>query len=275
MERSVVLITGVTSGMGKATVELLSSSGYRVYGTTRNLEKYKQENKEIEGVEILEVDILSENSLERAVQIILKKESGIDVLINNAGYGTAGAVENTSIKEAQDQLDVNFFGTVRAINAVLPSMREKGSGLIINTSSIVGQMGIPYQAFYSASKYAIEGFTEALRMEVKGFGITVVMVEPGDVKSGFTGNRLRTKNSQKNTAYQEMMERSIAIVVKDEMKGSPPEKVAQLMLKILQKKSPRLRYTVGPTGQIISTHLKKYMPFGLWENMIMDHMKMK
>ncbi len=274
MERSVVLITGVSSGMGKATVEELGKKGYKVYGTTRDLRKYRRQNKALPNTEILQVDITGDASVKKAVEYIIKKESRIDVLVNNAGYGTAGAIETAGMKEAKDQFEINFFSVLRMMNAVLPHMRQNKSGLIINISSIVGQMGIPFQALYCASKYAIEGLTESLRMEVKRFGIHVAMIEPGDVKSGFTDGRIRINNKKEPGIYDAMLDKSMAIVEKDERNGIEPEKVAKLIEKIIRAKSPRLRYTVGPGGEIVSMYLKRFIPGGLWEYMLMDHLKL-
>ncbi len=252
-------------------MELLSQSGHRVYGTTRNLKKFKTENSDSQTDNVFEVDLTDEKSIQEATGLILKKEGTIDVLINNAGYGTAGAAEETGVTDAMKQFDVNFFAVLRTVNAVLPSMRSQKSGLIINISSIVGQMGIPFQSIYCASKYAIEGYTESLRMEVKNLGIKVVLVEPGDVKTGFTDNREKFETSD---AYAGAVYRSIDIVESDERKGYPPEKVARLIEKIIREKSPRLRYSTGPFEQILSLHLKRLVPHKFFEFLIMDHMKM-
>jgi len=275
MEKSVVLITGVTSGIGKATAALLSSSGHRVYGTTRNLTRYQKTNPETPGLEILEVDITDEKSIQEAVSSILAKEDKIDVLINNAGYGTSGPAETIDINEAQDQFEVNLFSIMRMTNAVLPAMRSRQSGLIINISSIVGQMGIPFQSVYCSSKYAVEGYTESLAMEIKNLGIHTVLIEPGDIKTGFTANRKKADARGSDNIYQDAVLRSMEIVEKDEQKGSPPEKVALLIQKVMGKKSPRLRYSTGPFEQMLSLHLKRFVPQRFFEFLIMDHMKMR
>ena len=274
MADQVVLVTGVSSGIGRAIVERLSAGGYRVYGTTRNLKHCSERAGDIVGAEILEVDITQDKSVDKAVHYITGKEKGIDVLINNAGYGLAGPVEDTSIEEAQDLFDVNFFGVLRMIRAVVPIMRRRRSGLIINMSSIVGLMGIPFQALYCGSKYAIEGFSESLRMELKNFGIRVVMVEPGDVKTGFTDNRVKKTGPGNIEEYRPIMDRSMEVVERDERNGYPADKIALLVASIIRKKSPQLRYPVGKFEQMISLPLKKIVPGGIFESIIMQHLKL-
>lgn len=271
----VVLVTGVSSGIGRAVVECLSGGGIKVYGTTRNLKNFRKKNGDNPGAEILEVDLADEASIAKAVKHITGKEKRIDVLVNNAGYGHAGPVEDTSIKEAQELFDVNFFGMMRMTRAVLPYMRRDKAGLIVNISSIVGLMGIPFQALYCASKYAVEGFSESLRMEVKNLGIRVVIVEPGDVKTGFTDNRVKKSGSGISEGYRAVMEKSMAVVERDERNGYPAEKVARLIADIIRKKSPRLRYPVGKFDQMISLPLKKIVPGGFFESIIMQHLQLK
>lgn len=274
MKHLVILITGVTSGIGKAMLERLSRDGHRVYGCTRSCKRYYELNEKTAGAEILELDITDEISVKRAVATIVDKEKRIDVLINNAGYGLAGAVECTPVEEAKYQFEVNLFGTMRMTKAVLPVMRKKSQGLIINMSSIVGKMGIPYQALYCASKHAVEGFSESLRMELKEFGISVVMLEPGDVKTSFTDNRVKAQNAGSAGTYKSMFEKSISIVEGDERKGMAPEKIAALVSKIILKKTPRLRYPIGPFEQMISLPLKNILPQRLFEGIIMQHLKL-
>lgn len=274
MKRKVVVITGVSSGLGKALAGHLSESGYIVYGTTRNLKRFKEMNGENSAARILEADITRDASITKAVGRIVGEEGGIDILVNNAGYGTAGAAEETSVEDARDQFEVNFFSVLRMTNAVLPEMRRARSGMIINVSSIVGRMGIPFQSLYCASKYALEGYSESLRMELKRLGIGVVLVEPGDMRTGFTGNRKKFLGKKGAGPYRTIIEKSLPIVERDEMKGYPPEKVAALIEKIMRKKSPRLRYSIGPLEQMISLPLKSIVPDGVFEYLVMDHLKL-
>jgi short-subunit dehydrogenase len=269
MERTVVLITGVTTGMGRAACALLHQKGYTVYGTTRNLKQFNTLNPDPIATRVFQVDITGDASVKKAVSEIISREEKIDVLINNAGYGTAGAAEETSHDAVCRQFDVNFHAMVRMTNAVLPVMRKQHAGLIINISSIVGHMGIPFQSYYCASKYAVEGYSESLRMELKPFGIDVSMVIPGDVASGFTDNRVNTMNKNQASPYAAAMDASLSIVEKGERKGYPPEKVASCIEKIIRKKSPALRYTVGPAEQMLLMRLKKVIPHSLYEKIIM------
>ena len=180
--QKVVLITGTSSGIGKAAAELLSKNNYKVYGTSRKVIKS-------DIFEMIQMDVTDDNSVSKAINYIVEKEGKIDILINNAGIGIAGPIEDTFIEEVRQQFETNFIGVVRTCQNVLPIMRENNGGLIINVASMAGQIGLPYQGLYSASKFAIEGFSEALRLEVLQFGIDVIVVEPGDIATSFTKNR--------------------------------------------------------------------------------------
>jgi NAD(P)-dependent dehydrogenase (short-subunit alcohol dehydrogenase family) len=190
-----VLITGASSGIGKACAEYLFMRRCRVYGTSRRTPHVEPRSTPPEAVPLFQtipLDITSDESVEKAVSLVLESEGRIDAVVNNAGFGLAGAVESTSIAEAREQFETNFFGTMRVCRAVLPAMRRQGHGHILNVSSVAGQIGIPFQGIYSATKFAVEGLTEALRLEVAPFGIRVVLIEPGDFHTGFTANRRRT-----------------------------------------------------------------------------------
>lgn len=177
-----VLITGTSSGFGKATANHLSNIGYNVVGTSRN--PLKTENN----YKIVMLDLRDDESVQTAISEATQIMGSIDILINNAGYGLSGPIEETSIDEAKEQLEVNFWGMFRMTKAVLPDMRKQQKGLIINISSLAGLIGLPFQGFYSASKFAMEGFTEALRVEVKQFGIHVVNINPGDYHTSASQN---------------------------------------------------------------------------------------
>ena len=199
---------------------------------------------------------------------MLQREGRLDVLINGAGMGIAGAVEDTSPEEALGQFEVNFFGVLRVCRAVLPVMREQKSGYIVNMGSIGGVIGIPYQGLYSASKFALEGLTECLRMEVKGFGIRVVLIEPGDHRTGFTKNRRFTAGSAENETYRPAFARAIQRMANDEQTGPAPDRVAELVCAVTQKRNPRLRYTAGPVAQRGAVWLKRLAPNALVERII-------
>lgn len=242
----VVLITGASSGIGQSLALTLMEKGYKVYGTSRkaNYETLLKAKNGTGFVQMLPLDVCSESSVKAAVDYVLEKESSIDILINNAGFGIAGSVEDTSPEEALSQFDTNFFGVLRVCRAVLPRMREKGQGLIVNISSVAGLISVPYQSMYSASKYAIEAMTEALRIEVKPFGIKVSMVEPGDTKTGFTDKRQYVKASS-SSVYTETFTKSIKTMEKDEQNGPPPKVVVDAVLKVINSKNPPVRIVAG------------------------------
>lgn len=264
----VVLVTGASSGIGKACAEHLVGLGHRVYGTSRRPAGASG------GVEMLQVDVTKDASVAEGVARVLKTEGRIDVLINNAGYGIAGAVEETSVPEAQEQFDTNFFGMFRVTKAVLPGMRERRSGLIVNMSSIGGLISIPFQSFYCATKFAIEGFTEALRMEVHAFGIRVVLIEPGDHATNFTRSRVRTKESQGNSPYKEKFDAALGVMEHDEQKGPSPAAIARKVGQIIASKSPALRYPVGMFLQRFAVKLKRLLPAGSFEAIIRSTYKL-
>jgi short-subunit dehydrogenase len=179
--------------------------------------------------------------------------------------GIAGAVEDSSIPEAMEQFDVNFFGVIRVCRAALPIMRKQGAGCIINIGSIGGLIGIPYQGLYSASKFALEGLTEALRLEVRGLGIRVVMIEPGDHRTSFTQKRRLTRAASENPAYHSAMQLAIDRMAADEQAGPEPDNIAHLVYKLIHTRNPRLRYTVGPWPQRAAVWLKRVAPHALIE----------
>jgi NAD(P)-dependent dehydrogenase (short-subunit alcohol dehydrogenase family) len=256
--KRVVLVTGASSGIGLACATHLAGRGYRVYGTSR-----QAATGQAGSVAMLTADVTDDRSVERAVAAVLEREGRLDVVVNNAGMGIAGPVENTSIEEAKRQLDVNFFGAFRVCRAVLPAMRSQRVGYIVNIGSIGGLVAIPYQAMYSASKFALEGLSESLRMEVKPFGIKVVIIEPGDHKTSITENR--TEMSGGTDAYRESFQAALARTAHDEQSGPGPEQVARLLYRIVNTRNPRLRYTIGPAQQRAAVWLKRLLPYSVTE----------
>lgn len=265
----IVLITGVSSGFGKATAELLAKNGYVVYGTSR---------KKIEpgaGVNLISMDITSAASVKEGVNAVLQKEGRIDILINNAGMGISGAIEDFTAEEAKLQMDSNFYGMFQVIQAVLPSMRQQVSGTIINISSIGGLMGLPFQGFYAASKFAVEGLSESLRMELKHFKINVVVINPGDFFTNFTSSRQIVSKSGNSSAYEIQFRKTLAVIEKDETGGLPPVKIAQTIYKVLQKKKPGTRYIVSTFEQKLAVWLKDLLPGRLFFGILEDHYGIK
>jgi NAD(P)-dependent dehydrogenase (short-subunit alcohol dehydrogenase family) len=262
-DQQVVVVTGASSGIGEACARFLSQRGHRVYGFSRRAAGTG--NTGDHGVIHLSMDITGDLSVKQAVGLVLQREGRIDIVVNSAGIGIAGAIEETSIEEARTQLEVNFFGVLRVCREVLPAMRARGAGYIINIGSIGGLIAIPYQGVYSASKFALEGLSESLRMEVKNFGIRVVVVEPGDHKTSFTENRRLTDESSGNSPYRDRFQRAVARMAADEQSNPGPERIARLVYKIITTANPRLRYTIGPGSQRAAVLLKRIAPYSLVE----------
>jgi NAD(P)-dependent dehydrogenase (short-subunit alcohol dehydrogenase family) len=258
--RRVVLVTGASSGIGLACAAHLAGLGFRVYGTSRRAAAGSPGN-----VTMLTADVTDDRSVEQAIATVLDREGRLDIVVNNAGMGIAGPVESTSIEQAKGQFEVNFFGVFKVCRAVLPAMRRQRSGYIINIGSIGGLLAIPYQSMYSASKFALEGLSEALRMEVRPFGIRVVIIEPGDHKTGLTENRQFTEISIATDAYSPSFEAALLKTAHDEQSGPGPEQVARLLYRIVNQRHPRLRYTIGPIPQRAAVWLKRLMPYSILE----------
>jgi NAD(P)-dependent dehydrogenase (short-subunit alcohol dehydrogenase family) len=262
MPAKVALITGASSGIGAACAELLAQRGFVVYGTSRNAEFRPKAYRSIQ------MDVQDDQSVERAVSRVMEEAGTIDAVVNNAGCGLAGAVEDTHPEEAIRQMDVNFMGAFRVARAVLPAMRRRRSGVIVNVSSLGGLFGLPYQSFYSASKFALEGFTESLRHEVGQFGIRVVLVEPGDVKTGFTGSRVRAAAADSSSAYAAAFSKCMRMVEDEEKNGVPAESIARLICRLVEGNATGPRYTAGHFLQRVSAVLKRVLPGRLFETII-------
>lgn len=229
----IAIVTGASSGIGKCEKARLEEAGFKVY----NFSRHNCDN----GTNFIEVDVTNREAVFEAVDKVMKAEGRIDLLVNNAGFGIAGAIETTPEYLAKKQIEVNFWGAVNCTQAVLPHMRERRMGRIINTSSVAAVFSIPFQTFYSCSKAAINSFTMALRNEVKAFNITACAVMPGDIKTGFTENRIKTEETD---AYSNQ-NKSIKVMEKDEINGMSPDVVARLVKKLALKKRVGPLYTVG------------------------------
>jgi len=265
MKKKVMLITGASSGIGKAAAEYLLEKGHTVYGASRTAADRNL------SFTALKIDVNNDDSVNEAISRIINKEGKIDVVINCAGFGLAGSIEDTSIDEAKDLFETNFFGVFRVCKAVIPEMRKQKAGLIINIGSLAGLVPIPFKAFYSSSKYAVESFTEALRIELLPFGIRVVLIEPGDFKTGFTANRKTAAQSKVNETYREKFSKALSIMEQDESNGPSPHKIAELIGRIIDNPSPRLRYTAGKLSQILPVKLRSYIPHKLSEYLLMKY----
>lgn len=254
----VILVTGASCGFGQMIATHLAATGHRVFGSSR------RPLPDMGKVRMLVLDVTDEVLVERAVEQVIAEAGRIDVLINNAGVGLCGAVEDTTLAEAQWQMDTNFFGPVRMIRAVLPHMRRQGCGRIITVSSLAGLAGLPFQPFYSASKYAIEGLNEALRLELAGSGIDATTINPGDFKTGFTDARVFTDQARTGVNAQQL-NTTVAIYERDEQQGAEPQQVAELVSQLIEKPQLDVRYPVGALSQRAGIFVKRLMPARLFE----------
>lgn len=256
MTQGNVLITGASSGIGAATAALLAGNGYRVWGTTRNLSKLPADADK--AVRFVEMDVNDDDSVRRAVAQVLEEAGQIDVLVSNAGYGIYGSIEDVPIEMAKAQFETNVFGTLRVIQAVVPGMRERREGTIILMSSLAGKLVIPFQTHYSASKYAIEAFTEGLRQELRPFGVKVACIEPGDIKTNFNDATVFPDNS--GSVYKRWTDSSWHTIDINMQKAPPPSVIAHTVLAVLRRRRPGTRY---PAGDFLSTKfpfLVRFMP---------------
>ena len=249
----VILITGITSGFGRAMARQLNADGHKVYGT------YRRDSDPLPGVTYIRADVRDQDSLKNAVDQVIEAEGRIDTLISNAGMGIGGPLEFTSIEDAQRQMDVNFMGMVRLVSLVVPVMRQQRHGHIICISSIGGLMGLPYQGMYSASKFAIEGYCQALRLEIRQFGINVTVINPGDFSTGFTAQRGKVDDSGALAAYPGHA-KSMQSIEHDENSGLQPDRLARRIVRIVRKRHPRNRYIIATLVQKASVVLKAILP---------------
>jgi len=270
--KKVVLITGASAGIGKETAKLLTENGYIVYGAARRLDKM-EELKGV-GVRLLEMDVTDEISMVKGVQQILQQENRIDVLVNNAGYGSYGALEDVPLSEARYQFEVNIFGLARLCQLVLPTMRAQRSGKIINISSIGGSFGEPHGAWYHATKFAVEGLSDSLRMELKQFGIDVVVIKPGAIITEW--NTIARENLEKvsgKTVYKDLAMKHVKMMERaDGQMGSKPIVIARAIKKAIDLKNPKTRYSVGGGAKMI-LFMRRILSDRMFDRMLLSMMK--
>ena len=264
----VVLITGGSSGIGKSVGEFLKDKGFNVYGTSRNPKNYPDSQ-----FPIVALDVTETNTIFNCIENVISKEGKIDILINNAGAGITGPIEEIPEMEIKRNFETNFFGPINVIKAVLPHMRVQNSGLIINVTSIAGYMGLPYRGVYSASKGALELITEAFRMEIKGFNINMTNVAPGDFATNIAAGRYHAPvldNSPYNKTYGSTLELMNTHVDS----GQDPLLMAKAIYSIINAKSPKIHYKVGDFMQKFSIVLKRILPDKVYEKLLMNHYKL-
>jgi NAD(P)-dependent dehydrogenase (short-subunit alcohol dehydrogenase family) len=257
----VALVTGASSGIGKAAAQALAAAGFQVVGTSRNSSRVTPGN----GVTYVDLDVTSDESVSAVVKHVIERFGRVDVLINNAGVGTAGAAEESSVAQAQSVFDVNVFGPIRMTKAILPHMRAQGSGRIINISSVLGLVPQPYMSVYVASKHAIEGYSESVDHEVREHGVRVLLVEPAYTYTAFEGNSVQADTplpvyAQRRHIFDDV----IATAMKD---GDDPATVAAVIVEAATAAKPKLRYTAGPTAGRVST-LRRVVPARTFDRQI-------
>jgi NAD(P)-dependent dehydrogenase (short-subunit alcohol dehydrogenase family) len=259
----VVLLTGASSGFGRAIAAALAHDGHRVFATTR-----AQVGTPVAGLTHLTLDVTDEVSVANCVAEVMRIGGRVDVLVNNAGLGIAGAIEDTTVEEARAQFDTNLFGLHRMCRAVLPPMRRQGGGHIINMSSLAGQIAIPFQGFYSASKFAIEAYSEALRMEVRRYGVQVSMIEPGDFATAFTANRRMVAAHAPTSPYYELCVAAVRRMAHDEQANKDLSPVVDAVRVIAATDRPALRYPRATAVQRVFAALRPYLPQAVTEYLI-------
>ncbi len=264
----VVLITGGSSGIGKSVGEFLQQKGFKVYGTSRNPKNYPNSK-----FPIVALDVTVPETISSCIAEVLKQENRIDVLINNAGAGITGPVEEIPDEEIKRNFETNFFGPINVIKATLPAMRAQNSGLIINITSIAGYMGLPFRGIYSASKGALEIITEAFRMELKDFNIEMTNVAPGDFATNIAAGRYHAPVLE-DSPYKEKYGHSLKMMDEHVDEGNDPKEMAEAIFRIIETKSPKIHYKVGAFMQKFSIVLKRILPDKMYEKLLMNHYKL-
>lgn len=270
--KQVVLITGASSGIGKESARLLINKDYTVYAAARRIEKMS--DLQALGVKLIELDITNEVSIQKVIAEIISTEQRIDVLVNNAGYGSYGSLEDVPLEEARYQFEVNIFGLARLTQLILPYMRKQGSGKIINISSMGGKFGEPHGAWYHATKFALEGLSDSLRMELKQFGIDVVVIQPGAIKTEW--NKIARENLIKvsgKTVYGKLAEKHARFLEKgDGRMGSEPLVIAKTIAKAITSRKPKTRYVAG-AGARPMLFLKNILPDRMFDKLLLGLMR--
>jgi NAD(P)-dependent dehydrogenase (short-subunit alcohol dehydrogenase family) len=244
----VALVTGSSSGIGFETALALARENYFTFASMRNTDKAGKiqeiAKKENLNLEVIELDVDKEESIKSAVKKIQEQKGRIDVLVNNAGYGLFGCVEDITIDDLKAQFETNFFGVVRLIQEITPTMRKHGSGIIVNVSSVAGRIGFPGTPAYISSKFALEGLSECMRYELSPFGIKTIIIEPGVIKTDFFSS-MKVAKGKPDSPYKEITEKVMNGVKMMAEMGTPPDEVAKTIIKAIQTKEPLPRYIVG------------------------------
>jgi len=265
MQRKVVFVTGCTSGIGLAIGKYLLEKGCIVYGTSRTLD-----DETLQGIHIYRMVLEDTASIQKAVNQVIEKEGRIDVLINNAGYGMAGSLEDTSLEELTKVFHANVFGLIECCKAVIPHMRKEKSGKIINISSIAGEFGLPFRGVYSASKSAVDRLSETFRMELRPWNIHVSIIQPGDFKTNINKNRIVAKKGlDEDSPYYKIFKREYEQISAEVTKAKDPVLVARAAWKIIRSKKPKMRYPVATFVQRTSISVNRILPSHLFQKILM------
>lgn len=262
----VILVTGASSGLGEYLANFLSNEGYTVYGTSRSIQ---QEGRSFK---TLKMDVCNTESVYNAIRTIIEKESKIDIVINNAGLGLASPFEHTSFEDIDRLFDTNVKGVIRVCQAVLPIMRSQRSGKIIQISSIASEFGLPYRGMYCASKAALERYTEALRMEVKKFGIQICLLQPGGIQTDINKNRM-VSPMPANSPYKDSFNKCYEIVNASVSKGYPLEPFGPVVKAIIESKNIKGKYRISKFTEKLSVLLKTLLPASIFEGILIKHYK--
>lgn len=267
----IVLVTGASAGIGKATALYLAQNGYTVYGAARRVDK--MEDLKSQGIKIIAMDVTKDESMVAGIDQIMKAEGRIDILVNNAGFGSYGAIEDVAMEDARYQLEVNVIGAMRMTQLVLPAMRKNNFGKIVNVSSIGGKIATPFGGWYHASKFALEGLSDSLRNEVRSFGIDVILIEPGGIKSEWGGIAFDSMvKTSGQGAYKEMVAK-MAKAFTDTLEKNPEAIViGKLIKKAIEASKPKARYSAGYMAKPV-LFLRKVLSDGLMDKAMMSQIK--
>lgn len=263
--QKVILITGASSGIGKSIGDFLHDKGFKVYGTSRNPDNYPKSK-----FTLLALDVRNPQTIKQAIDKILLESKKLDIVINNAGVGITGPLEEIPMSEIKNNFETNFFGPIEVIKSVLPQMREQKSGLIINITSIAGYMGLPFRSIYSASKGALELISESLNMEVKPFGINIVCVAPGDFATNIASGRFHAPIIE-GSDYEKQYSNNLKMMNNHVDSGGNPIEMAEAIFRIINNSNPRIHYKVGAFMQKFSIVLKRILPDKVYEKILMKH----
>ncbi|NHI04336.1 3-oxoacyl-[acyl-carrier protein] reductase [Candidatus Nitrosotalea sp. TS] len=259
--QKVAIVTGSSGGIGYETALVLARNGFRTYATMRNLEKAKAildvAKKEKLSLHTVKLDVTNEKSVNDAIKTIKSDAGRIDVLVNNAGYGLAGPLEDLSMSEIKEQYETNVFGLIRVTQAVLFTMREQKNGIIVNISSIGGKMAMPLLSPYIGTKFAVEGLSESIAYELEPFGIKVVLIEPGVIKTNFDTGMVVAQNQNPSSPYYENMQKLQSAMSSIIKTGTPSAKVAEVILGAITAPNPSMRYTVGDDAAMLAQKRKE------------------